>query len=89
MNTEAAPLLTAADLAAVEAFAQMSGIESSRLIYLAVQALASHVRTNGSLSLPVRIGLPSHLCQHCPLAKALNQPAPAEASNILPGPWKI
>lgn len=87
MNTEAAPTLSAADLAAVEAFAQTSGIESSRLIYLAVQALAAHVRSNGSLSLPVRIGLPSHLCQHCPLAKGLNQLPTAVAPNILSGPW--
>jgi len=49
MNTEAAPPLTAADLAAVETFAQISGIDSSRLIYLAVQALAAQVRNHGTL----------------------------------------
>jgi hypothetical protein len=87
MNMEATSLLTAADLAAVETFAQVSGIESSRLIYLAVQALAAHVRSNGTLSLPVRIGLPSPLCQYCPVAKALNQPPVAAAPNILSGPW--
>lgn len=71
-------------LATVQRFAAQSGIDAHTLIDLAVAALAEHIRQHGSLQLPVRIGLPSPLCAHCPLAKLLETAPPA---NITRGPW--
>jgi len=87
MHSESQSQLDPADAALVETFARTIGVSASTLILLTSQALAAHIRSHGTLSLPVRIGLPSHLCMHCPLTKSLQQPAPAEASNILTGPW--
>lgn len=76
-----------ADLALVEHFAALAGVDSRTLVNLAVAALADHIRQHGSLQLPVRIGPPSPLCAHCPLTKALQSSREASSTNVISGPW--
>lgn len=73
------------DLAVVRRFAALTGMEAQTLVHLAVAALAEHIRQHGSLQLPVRIGPPSPLCAHCPLARVIHSAPPTD--NILTGPW--
>lgn len=87
MNTEATPPLTAADLAAVSAFAAQSGLDTSTLIRLSVQAMAAHIRQHGTLTLPVQIGVSSPFCVFCPHSRAQKPMASTGTNNIVPGPW--
>lgn len=76
------------DAAVINTFAAQLGTTGSHLTAIAVKAIADHLRLHGSLTLPLRIGLPAPHCVHCPLAKL---PDPARHNgqplNVIQGRW--
>ncbi len=88
MPLDSATVLTASDWDAVRVFAESAGLEPAALVRLAVRALADHVRVNGSLVLPVRLGPPLPACASCPAFQNANPTKmPAAPGEIIAGPW--
>lgn len=88
MSLDSATMLTASDWEAVRGFAESAGLEPAALVRLAVRALAEHVRVNGSLVLPIRLGPTVPACVTCPAYQNAHRPSSQPSSaEIIPGPW--
>lgn len=75
------------DAAVINTFAEQIGTTGSQLTVMAVKAIADHLRLHGSLTLPLRIGLPAPHCAHCPLARLPDSAVHTAPQNVIQGRW--